>query len=323
MTTARLQRNTIIGLAVSIALAGGKLVGGILGHSSALVTDAVESIGDTLGSVIVWWGLKVGEQGPDERHPYGYGRAETIAALGVGVMLVVAAAIIIVRALVQIMTPHEAPAAWTLGVLAVVVVVKEGLFRLVLGGADAMASDAARADAWHHRSDAITSAAAMVGILIAVWGPGIFNVPSLVLADEAAAVFAGVIIIFTASRFIAPSLRELLDASSPQLAEKVRRTAGAVEGVRLVEKVHARKNGRGYLIDMHLHVAPEITVREGHALAGRVKATIRREHPSVRHMLIHVEPAETENSSPGPSSAPSPDPPAQGSAGVSGDLNDR
>lgn len=319
MASARLQRNTLIGLVVSLLLAVGKMIAGLAGRSSALVADAVESIADSFGSLVVWWGLRVGSRAPDEAHPYGYGRAETLAALAVGLMLVGAAVLIVVQAVREIVTPHGAPAPWTLAVLGAVVVVKEVLFRFVLRGAEAHGSDAARADAWHHRSDAITSAAAFIGIAVAVWGPGLLDAPALVLADEVAAIVASGVILVTAVRFIRPALRELLDAHAPQLAEQIRDTASGVEGVRLVEKVHARKSGRGYLVDMHLHVDPEASVREGHALAGRVKSAIRGRFSRVWHVLIHVEPHESDPrpapppAAPTPSCSPSPaDAPAPG-----------
>lgn len=292
MDSAALKRNTIIGLVASVALAAVKLLAGLIGNSSALVADAVESMADTIGSVIVWWGISVGDRDPDPVHPYGYGRAEAVAAMIVGGLLLIAALLIFVRACGDMLSSHAAPAAWTLAVLAGVIVVKEGLFRLVLRGADTTGSDAARADAWHHRSDAITSAAAFIGIAIAVWGPGLFNSPRLVFADEIAAILASIVIIITAVRLFRPSLRELLDANDTRLAEAVRAAASGVEGVRLVEIVHARKSGRGYLVDMHLHVNPDLSVHDGHALAGLVKATVRRQLPTVRHVLIHVEPGD-------------------------------
>lgn len=267
---------------------------GMLGHSSALVADAVESLADTVGSVVVWQGFRVAGRAPDGEHPYGYGRAETIAAFCVGALLVVAALVIVIKALAEILTPHEAPEPWTLLVLVGVIVTKEVLFRVVLRGATTFGSDAARADAWHHRSDAITSAAAFVGVSIAIWGPGLFEAPGLVLADEAAAILASGIILFTALHLIRPAVRELLDGSVGELAERVRVTAAGVEGVRLVEKVYARKSGRGYLLDMHIHVQPTLDVRSAHALSGKVKAIIRAEHSSVHHVLIHIEPDERE-----------------------------
>jgi cation diffusion facilitator family transporter len=293
MSTAQLQRNTIIGLAASVLLAAGKLAAGLIGHSSALVADAVESLADTVGAVIVWQALRHSARPPDEDHPYGHGKFEAIAALVVGGLLLVAAALIIVEAFREILTPHQAPAAWTLAVLLIVIAVKEGLFRLLLRGAREFDSQAAHADAWHHRSDAITTAAAVVGVAIAVWGPGLTGVAELVLADEAAAMIASGIIVRTAISLLRPPLRELVDAAPLELIERIRVAAGEVEGVRLVEQVRARKSGRGYFVDMHLHVDPELSVRVAHALSGKVKAHILQQIPNVTQVLIHIEPDET------------------------------
>ncbi len=292
MPEARLERSTVLALIASLVLAVVKLLAGVFGRSSALIADAVESIADAGGSLVVLRGLRVAARPPDEDHPYGYGRAETVAALAVGVMLCVAAGLITWGAVHEIMTPHRAPAAWTLGVLVLVILVKEGLFRFLLRTAEAHGSDAVRADAWHHRADAITSAAAVVGVSIAVWGPGLFGVPQLVLADEAAALIASGIILTTAWRLARPSMRELLDATSPGIAEEAKRIAEGREGVVCVEKVYARKSGRGYHLDMHLHVDPEVSVKVAHAIAGAAKAEIKRKLPRVMDVLVHVEPAE-------------------------------
>ncbi|MDX2148334.1 MAG: cation diffusion facilitator family transporter [Planctomycetota bacterium] len=292
---ARLERNTAIGLVASLLLALIKLAAGLMGNATALVADAVESIADAFGSIFVWWALRVAHRPPDEDHPYGYGKAEAVAALLVGLLLLLAALGVLIEAIDQVLTPHRPPHAWTLLVLAAVVLVKEILFRVVLAGAEQLESDAARADAWHHRSDAITSAAAFLGVSLAVWGPGWFGVSGLVYADEAAAMVASGIIVATSLRLIRPSLRELLDATAPELVEQVRATAAGIPGVLLVEKVHARKSGSGYLLDMHLHVAPEMPVVEAHALSGKVKATVRAAHANVRQVLIHIEPAEIES----------------------------
>lgn len=290
----RLQRNTMIGLVVSVVLAGSKLAAGVVGNSTALVADAVESLADTIGSLVVWHALRVADKPPDDQHPYGRGRAEALAAIAVSGLLLAAGALIVVRSVEGMLKPHDAPAPWTLAVLAAVIVVKEGLFRLVLKGAELDGSDAARADAWHHRSDAVTSGAAFVGVTVAVWGPGYFGIPALVLADEVAALVACGIIVMTAIRLLRPALHEVLDAAAPEFIQQVRQTAGAVEGVRLVEKVHARKSGRGYYVDMHLHVDPELSVRLAHALSGKVRATLRAGNPLVRDVLIHIEPSDHE-----------------------------
>ncbi len=126
----------------------------------------------------------------------------------------------------------------------------------------------------------------------AIWGPQWFDSPRLVLADEAAALVASGIILFTAVSLLRPPLRELLDRTAPELVEKVRATAAEVDGVRLVEKVHVRKSGRGFFVDMHLHVDPLLPVRDAHALAGKAKAHIKARHTAVGHVLIHIEPDE-------------------------------
>ncbi|MBI1189631.1 MAG: cation diffusion facilitator family transporter [Tepidisphaera sp.] len=292
MDSRRLEINTLVGMAASIALCLAKFLAGWLGHSSALIADGVESLADTVGSVVVWRGLRLASKPPDETHPYGYGKAEALAALGVGALLLGAAAFIVIESFNKLLSPHPPPEPWTLAIIAAVIVVKETLFRVTIDGARKTDSDAARADAWHHRADSITSAAAFIGVSIAVAGPRWFAAPRLVFADEVAAMVASGVIVITGFSLGLPALRELLDAASPELANTVRATAGSVPGVRLVEKVETRKSGRGYLVDMHLHVDPAMSVHDAHALAGLVKATIRREHANVGRVLIHVEPCE-------------------------------
>jgi len=294
-----LQRNTLIGLGASAMLALIKLLAGFFGRSSALLADAVESFADTVGSLIVWQGIRVATRPPDLDHPYGHGKAEAVAALLVGVGLLGAAALIIVQAFRELLTPHSAPATWTLPVLVAVVIVKEALFRLVHRGARRHDSLAAEADAWHHRSDAITSAAAFLGVSIAVWGPGWFGVPQLVLADEVAALLASGVIARTAVTFTLPALRELLDAAPHAFVAHVKRRAAEVPGVVLVEKIYARKSGRTYLVDLHLHVDPELTVRVAHALSGRVKAHLQSAVPGIGQVLIHIEPAACQSAATG------------------------
>ncbi len=286
-----LLQNTLIGLFVSLLLAVVKLLAGVFGRSSALVADAIESLADAVGSILVWQAVRVAARPPDSSHPYGYGKAEALAALSVGGLLVVAAIYIVIKAFTEILIPHESPAAWTLAVLALVVAVKELLFRFVMQGAAELNSDAARADAWHHRSDAITSAAAFIGVSIAVWGPGLTGIPSLVLADEAAAFLASGIILITAFSLIRPALFELLDAAADGMANDVRRVAGEVDGVRQIEKVYVRKSGAGYHVDMHLHVDPDLSIRVAHAFAGKVKSVLHTALPSLTGVLIHIEPA--------------------------------
>lgn len=300
MSRGQLQQNSLVGLLTSLLLAGVKFAAGFWGASSALIADSVESLADSVGSILVWQALRVAARPPDETHPYGYGKAEAVAALSIGGLLIVAACFIVVKAFQELVTPHPAPAAWTLAVLVAVILVKEVLFRFMMYGAVEFNSDAARADAWHHRSDAITSGAAFLGVSLAVWGPGLSGIAGLVLADEVAAILASGIILLTAFRLIQPALRELLDAVAHDMVDRVAHIARQVEGVREVEKVFVRKSGGGYHVDMHLHVDPDLTIRVAHALAGEVKAKLKETLPTLTGVLIHVEPAEGEPFPPRP-----------------------
>ncbi len=286
------RRATLLGLGASVLLALGKLAAGIFGHSTALVADAIESFADTASSLIVLQGQRIAERPPDEDHPYGHGKAEAVSAVVVCVMLVVAAVLIVIEATGQMFRPHEPPEVWTLAVLIGVIVIKEGLFRVVAKVALETRSTAGHADAWHHRADAITSVAALIGVTIAIWGPGWFGSPRLVIADEVAALCASGVIVYTAMRLLHGPLHELLDAAPPDFIERVRAAAATVEGVRHVEKVFARKGGAQYHVDMHVHVDPGLTIREAHIISGKVRSHLRGTIAEVRDVLVHVEPDE-------------------------------
>jgi cation diffusion facilitator family transporter len=295
MNNSNLQRNTLVGLLFSVLLTIVKFVAGVLGSSSALVADAIESLADVFGSILVWQALRVAHQPADDRHPYGYGKAESLSALAVGVILIVAAGVIVIKAFREIVVPHAPPATWTIWVLMLIIVTKELLFRLVVHGANQHDSDAARADAWHHRADAVTSLAAMIGVAVAIWGPMFTGVQSLVLADEVAAILASGAIVVTGLGLIRPSIRDLLDAASEEMIELVTQVAGEVAGVQLVEKVWVRKSGSGFFVDMHLHVDPELSIKAAHSLSGKVKATLKTKVPRILGVLIHIEPSEVES----------------------------
>lgn len=289
MKATRLQRSvriTVTGLVVNALLAVVKFVAGVLGTSYALIADAIESFADIASSIIVWRGVVIADRPPDANHPYGHGRAETLAGAAVAVMLVGAAIIIFVQSIKEIITPHHGPAPYTLLVLLGVVLVKEGLFRIVGRIGTDLESGAIRADAWHHRSDAITSAAAALGISIALIGG-----PDYKSADDWAAIFASFIIAWNGYRLLRPAVDELMEAAPADgVAERARTTALQVDGVRGVEKTLARKMGYNYLLDMHVEVDAGLTVAEAHRLAHLVKDAIRAELPRVHEVTIHIEP---------------------------------
>ena len=282
---ARGQRISVIGLLVNVALAFVKLVAGLVGHSYALIADAVESMTDILASVVVWRGLHIAARPADEEHPYGHGRAEALAALIVGLVIIVAGAGIAVQAVREILQPHYGPAAFTLWVLLGVVAIKEALFRAMRRVAGDVKSSAVLCDAWHQRSDAITSATAAIGISIAVIG-GERYAP----ADDWAALLASGVILFNGCRLTRTPVRELMDTQATEVVDVARAAARQVDGVSGVEKVFARKSGMHYLVDMHIEVDPEMPVRRAHAISHSVKEEIRTAVPGVLDVLVHIEP---------------------------------
>lgn len=282
------MRSTIIGILVNALLAVVKGIAGVLGNSYALIADAIESSSDVLSSFIVWGGLKIASKPPDVDHPYGHGKAEPLAAAIVALALFAAAISIAVLSTQEILVPHHAPAPFTLIVLVLVVVIKESLFRFVFSVGETVKSTAVKSDAWHHRSDAITSAAAFVGISIALIGGQGFE-----SADDWAALFASVLIAYNAYHLFRPAINEVMDAAPLNDIEKeVRGVAGRVEGVVGLEKCHVRKMGFEFYVDLHVIVAGEVSVRDGHRIAHQVKEAVRSANPRIADILIHIEPPE-------------------------------
>ncbi len=289
MSNARLQRSlraTFLGLAVNVALTVAKFLAGKLGNSQALIADAVESLADIFSSIIVWRGLVVAETPPDDDHPYGHGKAEPLAAAIVSVMLLLAAGMIAFHSLSGINEPRGAPSWWTLIILVVVIVVKETLFRFVLRESETVSSSAVETDAWHHRSDAITSAAAFLGITIAlVGGPGYEH------ADNWAALVAACVIAWNGWRLLRPAFNELMDrAPDRELIEQIRTIAQSIAGVDEIDKCHVRKMGYQFFVDIHVVVHPQMTVEHSHRIGHDVKDKLRAEIPAVRDVLVHIEP---------------------------------
>jgi cation diffusion facilitator family transporter len=279
-------RAALLGILINGSLATAKLIGGILGNSYALIADAVESMTDIFSSFVVWRGLSVAIQPPDSNHPYGHGKAEPLAASFVALTLVAAALGIAIQAIREILVPHLTPKAFTLWLLLIVVVTKESLFRFVFKLGRQTGSSAVRADAWHHRSDAITSTAAALGIGVALWGG-----PGYESADDWAALFASAIIAWNGLKLLRPAIDELMDASpSEEMQKEITAIAASCDGVLAVEKVLARKTGLSYWVDMHLEVNKSITVEEAHRIAHTVKDSIRECLPKITEVSIHVEP---------------------------------
>lgn len=275
---------------ISLAINGGlsvvKLATGVVGNSYALIADAIESLGDVLSSMIVWSGFVVASKPPDKNHPYGHGKAEPLAALAVSGMLICAAGLIAYQAAQGIRRPHALPAPYTLVVLLLVVVIKETMYRYEWKVARSIDSTAVAADAWHHRSDAITSLTASVGITIALFGGKGYEA-----ADDWAALAGCAIIFINGLRFARLSISELMDTvPETKLVSAIEKIALTVDGARFIEKVLIRRMGSVVYVDLHLEVDPTISVLKAHVIAHRVKDAILAVQPAVADVLVHVEP---------------------------------
>lgn len=286
-------RSAQIGLGVNAVLALTKLVAGIVGNTYALIADAVESVVDIFSSAVVWGGLRVASRDPDEAYPFGYGRAESVAALVVSLMLLGAAVFIAIEAITEIRRPHLTPAPWTLIVLVVVMAIKWTWSRKVHAVGTDIHSTAVQADAWHHMSDAITSAAAFIGIAISLLGARYAGGSGWESADDWAALLAAGVIFWNGARMIQPALHDLMDrAPGSEFLGQVRQAAEGVTGVLATEKLFIRKTGTTYRVTIHVHADPSLSLRDAHTLGGKVKGAIRSAVPQVQSVLVHMEPYE-------------------------------
>lgn len=285
---ARGERATVLGIVASAVLAAIKVFAGVLGNSYALIADGIESMLDIISSFVVLGSLRIAAQPADPQHPYGYGKAEPLAALAVASALLAAAAGIAFQSVREILTPQQAPAAFTLVVLVGVVATKEVMFRVLSRTGSAIGSRAMETDAWHHRSDSLTSIAAFIGISIAlVKGEGYES------ADAWAALFAAGVISFNGVRLFRSAWREILDvAPPPELVEKIRTISKKVPDVVGIDKCRVRKSGLGLFVDIHVVVDGDLTVLRGHEIAHQVKDALLDSDEAVIDVTVHIEPDE-------------------------------
>jgi cation diffusion facilitator family transporter len=282
-------RVALFGMLVNLIFAAAKILGGLFGNAYVLIADGIESTLDIAGSFIIWGGLKFAARPPDETHPYGHGKAEPIAAVIVAVGVLAAAAGLAIQSVREILTPHHGPAPFTLGILIVVIVVKEILFRYVNRIGRHVESTAVQTDARHHRSDALTSAAAFIGISVALIGGSGWQ-----SADDWAALFACAVIATNGIRLLRPAFYEIMDtAPRGEIVDLIRKAAASVPGVVEVEKSYVRKMGLSFYVDLHIGVNGNISVHEGHAIAHQVKRAIQQSDARVADVLVHIEPAQS------------------------------
>ena len=279
---------TYFSIAGNTCLAVIKGLAGIFGNSYALIADAIESTTDIFSSLLVLFGIKYSNKPADDNHPYGHGRAEPLVTFLVVGFLITSATVIAYESIINIRTSHELPKSWTLLVLGAIIIWKEYSFRIVMKRSKETNSSSLKADAWHHRSDAITSIAAFIGISIAlVLGKGYET------ADDWAALFASAFILYNSYLIFRPALGEIMDEHLyDDLILEIREESHKVKGVIDTEKCFIRKAGMKYHVDLHATVDANLTVKEGHDIAHLLKDTLRAKIPQLGHVLIHIEPNE-------------------------------
>ena len=281
-------RTTYFSIVGNASLAIMKGLAGFFGNSYALIADAIESTADIFSSFLVLFGLKYASRPADKNHPYGHGRAEPLITFLVVGFLITSATIIAYESIKNIATPHELPKIWTLFVLIPLIIWKEISFQLVIQKAKETNSSSLKADAWHHRSDAITSIAALIGISIALYFGNGYET-----ADDWAALFASGFILYNSYKIFRPALGEIMDEHLyDDLVADIRKVSLSCAGVVATEKCFVRKAGMKYHVELHAIVQADITVKYGHEIAHNLKDTLLNEIPQLGHVLIHIEPTE-------------------------------
>jgi len=283
-------RTVVFSVLSNLLLAIVKFFAGVFGNSYALIADGIESTADVFSSLLVLFGMRYANRPPDENHPYGHGKAEPLMTFIVVGFLIVSAVVIAYQSVINMQSPKEMPKAWTLYILGAIIIWKEISYRKVIRSAKKLDSTALEADAWHHRSDAITCIAAFVGISVALLlGEG------YEAADDVAALFAAGFILYNSYRIFRPALGEVMDEHRyDELENEIRKISLTVPGVKGTEKCLVRKNGMYYLVDLHALVNAEISVKEGHRIAHDLQDALIEAIPSIDMVLVHIEPFNPE-----------------------------
>lgn len=267
-------------------LAIAKGITGFFGNSYALIADAIESTTDIFSSILVLFGLKYASRPPDENHPYGHGKAEPLITFAVVGFLLISATVIFIESIHNIQKPQSKPEPFTLIVLGLIIIFKEISFQYVNKKSNETKSTSLKADAWHHRSDAITSLMAFIGISIAIYMGNGYEA-----ADDWAALIASLFIVYNAYLIFRPALGEIMDEHlHDDLIDQIRKSSSVIDGVVGTEKCLVRKMGMNYIVDLHVIVDGRLSVVEGHSIAHSVKDKLKIDLPEVTDILIHIEP---------------------------------
>jgi len=282
----QVTRGAMVGLFVNLALGIAKLLGGIFGHSFALISDSVNSLGDVFATCVVLAAVRIAQLPADREHPYGHSRAEAVAATNVAVTIIMSALWIGWEAISRFGEAGEPPHIWTLWISAANVVIKEFLYRYSVRLGEKTGSQAMIANAWDHRSDAFCALAVLLGLATVRWAG-----PEFGWADEVAALVVVAAILWTAVALFRASANELLDVqAAPEFVNEIRQLAAGVPGVQDVEKLRVRKSGLEYFVDIHIEVDPQMSVADGHRVGHAVKDRLKGAKETLRDVLVHLEP---------------------------------
>ncbi|MCK5306550.1 MAG: cation transporter [Candidatus Omnitrophica bacterium] len=282
------KKGAWIGVLGNLFLSLLKIGTGFFGRSMALITDGFHSLSDIASSLAVFFGLVIASKPKDESHPYGHGKAEPLVCLTISFLLIACAGVMFFKATVSLTRGEVTglPAPATLWVVLFSILFKETMFRYKIQLAKKLKSTSLTADAWHHRSDALSSI-----VVAAAIGGSLLGGGSWQILDRIGAMIVAVMIIFVAVKIYLKAASELMDAPlDPKVVRQIEEAAGGVEGVKYIETLLTRKSGLDFLVDIHIEVDPELNVLESHAIASKVKRNILENLPAVKSVLVHVEP---------------------------------
>ncbi|MBO1004873.1 cation diffusion facilitator family transporter [Pseudogracilibacillus auburnensis] len=282
---------TWIGIIVNLLLTILKAVGGVISGSRALLADALHSASDIVGSIVVLFAVKIANKPPDEEHPYGHGKAENIASIIVALLLIIVGVEISISSIkVFFGEVPQAPGALALVILALSILIKEVLFYYKLWLGKKYKSSALIAEAWHHRSDSLSSIAALIGVGLAIIGEH-FHIPFLVYGDAIAGIIVSLIVIKVGYHLIRTSATIILEkVLSKDEVEVYKKTVLAIEGVRRIDQLLARTHGSYIIIDIKISVDPNLSVKKGHDIASETKRTLIEKYQEVEDVLVHINP---------------------------------
>ncbi len=284
---------TLVGLVTNILLSLVQLIGGFIANSQALIADGIHTLSDLASDFVVLIAAKIANQDADESHPYGHGRFETLGTVILGLALTAVAVGIIFNAISRLLSPESLiqPAPIALIFAAIAIIAKEGLYQFTMRVANRFKSKILEANAWHHRSDAISSLLVAIGVA----GSVIFEIPWL---DAAAAILVGLMIFYMGFRLVLDSVMEFVDTAwDTDKIEEMKHFISGVEGVDHMHMLRTRKMGNDVLADVHLQVNSYLSVSEGHYIAENMMAKLRKKFPELSDITVHIDPEDDETAS--------------------------